>query len=476
MNVFKVLSENQLQKIHQATLQVLSETGAIILEASCLKRLADEGAKVDFDQQKAYFPPELVESCLQKTPKGFTWYGRDPEKNIQMKGDHVHFGPVGGSIYVIDTDGKRRPSSIQDAQNFVRIIDALEHLHEGHCMVHPMDVPDKVHHVHMMLAMARNTVKPFRGRLAGKKQAQDCIHMAKILAGGSKQLKEKPNLACHVNTISPLCHGTDMTEGLVVYACAGLPVIISPEVMAGATGPVSLAGTLVVQNAEVLSGLVLAQLFNPGTPVVYGTVSTIIDFASGNIAYGAIEQSMLNAASAQLAKFYDLPCRGTAGVTDSNTIDVQAGIESATSNLCQALAGINFIHAAAGGLEGTVTASYQKLIIDDEIIGRALRFVKGIAVSEKTLALNVIDEVGPQGNFLSHGHTLDLFREEHFLPRLSQCKKYDIWTQQGKPTMLQQASDRVNELLSTHRPDPLDETLDAELVTFVKAVEKRELQ
>jgi len=328
----------------------------------------------------------------------------------------------------------------------------------------------------MMLAMARNTVKPFRGRLTGKKQAQDCIHMAEILAGGSKELKEKPNLACHVNTISPLCHGTDMTEGLVSYACAGLPVIISPEVMSGATGPVSLAGTLVVQNAEVLSGLVLAQLFNPGNPVVYGTVSTIMDLASGNIAYGAIEQSMLNIASAQLAKFYNLPCRGTAGVTDSNIIDVQAGIESATSILCQASAGINFIHAAAGGLEGTVTASYQKLIIDDEIIGRALRFIKGIEVSEKMLALEVIDEVGPQGHFLSHQHTFDFFRQEHFLPRLSQSKKYDIWAHEGKPTMLQRSSEIVKELLRTHQPAPLDERLDSELVAFVKAVEKRELQ
>ncbi len=141
------------------------------------------------------------------------------------------------------------------------------------------------------------------------------------------------------------------------YARAGLPVIISPEVMAGATGPASLAGTLVVQNAEVLSGLVMAQLINPGTPVVYGTVSTIVDFSTGNIAYGAVEQSLLNIATAQLARFYHIPSRGTAGVTDSNLVDVQAGIESGTSILCQALAGINFIHAAAGGLEGTVTAS-----------------------------------------------------------------------------------------------------------------------
>ena len=476
MHAFKILSDDQLLEIHHATLQTLKNTGVRILEDSCLKRLADEGAKVDFAQQRAYLSPELVDSSLHQTPSSFNWYGRNSNKFIQMKGDHVHFGPVGGSMYVIDMDGKRRPSSIQDAENFVRIIDALEYLHEGHCMVHPMDVPNETHHVHMMLAMARNTEKPFRGRLGGTKEAQDCIEIAKILAGGEKRLKEKPNLACHVNTISPLLHGTDMTEGLIAYAKAGLPVIISPEVMAGGTGPVSLAGALVVQNAEVLSGLVLAQLFNPGNPVVYGTVSTVMDLTSGNIAYGAIEQSMLNVASAQLAKFYNLPCRGTAGVTDSNIIDVQAGIESATSILCQALAGINFIHAAAGGLEGTVTASYQKLIIDNETIGKALRFAKGIEISEKTLALDVVDEVGPQGNFLSHRHTFELFREEHFLPKLCQRKKYDIWIEQEKPTILQKASYKVTELLQNHHPEPLDETLDAELVAFVKAVEKRELQ
>ena len=475
MSILKILDENQLRSIHDATLQILSETGVIVLESNALNRLSEAGAKVEFTEQRACLPPDLVGTCLEKTPSHFTWHGRNSQKNIEMKGDLVHFGPVGGSIYILDIDGNRRPSSIKDAEKLVRIIDALENLHEGHCMVHPMDVPNETHHVHMMLAMARNTVKPFRGRLGGTKQAQDCIKIAEILAGGSKQLKHKPNLACHVNTISPLCHGTEMTEGLIAYAQAGLPVIISPEVMSGGTGPASLAGTLVIQNAEVLSGLVLAQIFNPGTPVVYGTVSTVMDLRMANIAYGAIEQSMLNVATAQLAKYYNLPSRGTAGVTDSNIIDVQAGIESSTSILCQALAGINFIHASSGGLEGTVTASYEKLIIDNELIGRALRFLKGIEINEKTLALDVIHEIGPRGNFLSHKHTLEFFRKEHLLGDLAQRNKYSIWEKQGKPTMLQQAAVKVNHLLENHQPEPLDEKMDQELAEFLRSVEKREL-
>jgi trimethylamine--corrinoid protein Co-methyltransferase len=267
-----------------------------------------------------------------------------------------------------------------------------------------------------------------------------------------------------------------MTEGLMEYAKAGLPVFISPEVMAGGTGPASLAGSLVVQNAEVLSGLVIAQLVNPGTPVVYGTVSTLMDLSTGNIAYGSIEQSLLNVASAQMAKFYHIPCRGTAGVTDSNLIDVQAGIESTSSILCQAMAGMNFIHAAAGGLEGTVTASYEKLIIDEQIIGMAFRFLQGITFNEKSLALDVIHEVGPRGNYLAHEHTVEMFKKEHFIARLSQRNKYDVWVQKGKNSMSKSAVEKAKRILDFHVPEPLDERMEKELMDIVRWVEKRDLR
>jgi trimethylamine---corrinoid protein Co-methyltransferase len=474
--ILKILSSGQIEEIHNATLQVLEETGCVVLEENCLRLLADAGALVDFKENRAFIPSTLIESSLKKAPSRFTWHGRDPGKNILMEGDKVHYGPVGGSIYVIDLDGNRRPTSIKDAKNFVRIIDSLENIHEGHCMVHPLDVPNETYHVHMMLAMARNTGKPFRGRLMGEKRARDCIKIAEVLAGGSENMRIRPNLACHVNTFSPLCHGKEMTEGLMEYAKAGLPVFICPEVMAGGTGPVSLAGTLVVQNAEVLSGLVIAQLIHPGTPVVYGTVSTIMDFSTMNIAYGAIEQSMLNIASAQMAKFYRIPCRGTAGITDSNLIDIQAGIESATSILCQGLAGINFIHASAGGMEGTVTASYEKLIIDDEIIGRTLRFLRGIDVSEKSLALDVIHEAGPRGNYFAHSHTVENYRKEHFLTRLSQRNKYDVWLKKGENTLSKAAHEKARDILRHHTPRPLEEKMEKELLDILKSVEKRELK
>ena len=474
--ILKILSFEQIQEIHNATLQVLEETGCVIFEENCLRMLADAGALVDFEKNRAYIPSTLVENSIKKAPSRFTWHGQDPSKNILMEGDKVHYGPVGGSIYVIDLDGNRKPASIKDAEGFVKIIDALEHIHEGHCMVHPTDVPDKTYHVHMMLAMARNTGKPFRGRLMGKRRAEDCIKMAEVLAGGRQNMRIRPNLACHVNTFSPLSHGKEMTEGLIEYAKSGLPVFICPEVMAGGTGPVSLAGTLIVQNAEVLSGLVMAQLINPGTPVVYGTVSTIMDLSAMNVAYGAIEQSMLNIASAQMAKFYGIPCRGTAGITDSNVIDVQAGIESATSIFCQGLAGMNFIHAAAGGLEGTVTASYEKLIIDEEIIGKTLRFLRGIEFSKESLSLDVIHEIGPRGNYLAHMHTVENYRKEHFLTRLSQRNKHDVWEQKGKNTLSKAANIRARDILTYHKPKPMEEKMEQELIDIMRSVEKRELK
>ena len=246
--------------------------------------------------------------------------------------------------------------------------------------------------------------------------------------------------------------------------------------MAGGTGPASLAGSLVVQNAEVLSGLVIAQLVNPGTPVVYGTVSTLMDLSTGNIAYGSIEQSLLNVASAQMAKFYHIPCRGTAGVTDSNLVDVQAGIESTSSILCQAMAGMNFIHAAAGGLEGTVTASYEKLIIDEQIIGMAFRFLQGITLNEKSLALDVIHEVGPRGNYLAHEHTVKMFKKEHFIARLSQRNKYDVWVQKGKIACPSRRLKKRKEFYIFRPPEPLDERMEKELMDIVRLVEKRDLR
>jgi trimethylamine--corrinoid protein Co-methyltransferase len=266
----------------------------------------------------------------------------------------------------------------------------------------------------------------------------------------------------------------ELTAGLMVYAKYGQPVLVAPEAQAGATAPVTLAGVLAQQNAEVLSGIVIAELVNPGAPVFYGTVSTIMDMKTGNLAYGAVEAGLINVAAAQLAQYYGLPSRGTGGSTESKIPDAQAGLEKALTLMMAALAGINFIYSAAGSLESTLTASYEQAVIDNEICGMVSRALRGIRINDETLATDIIDAVGPGGQFLTQKHTLEHLKKEHYITTLVNREKRDKWEAAGSKDLWETARQEAKKILKEHQPEPLDRDVEEELKRIIKEVEKRE--
>jgi len=474
----KILSSEQIYDIHMATLDILQHTGVLVHEPTALRLLKDAGAEVDEKKELACIPPHLIEEAMRKAPRRFTLYAREPKYNVKIEDRKVYFEPMIGRKNILDAEtGVTRSTTLQDVASLVRLADAMENymiLHSGAMMPHIEGVPDEVAHVHGYLVSLRNAEKIVKGTGRGRRKAQDCIKMAAVLAGGEDELRKKPNMFTTCNPISPLQHGRDQTEGIIEYARHMLPVDITAEVQAGATSPVTLAGSLAVQNAEVLSGVLIAQLASPGAPVFYGTCGSIMDLRTGMIALGAVEAGLINAASVQMAQYYGIPCRGTGGATEAKTLDIQAGYEKAITLLMAALAGANCIFYP-GVLEFALTISLESLYIDNEICGMVYRALRGIQVDDSTLATEVVEKAGAGGHFLGQKHTLEHLKAEQYIPIISDRESREMWESKGKRDLRDVAKERVKEVLKEHQPKPLDSTVEDELTRIVKEVEKREL-
>jgi len=327
----KFLSEDQIYEIYLGAMDILQNTGVRVRESSVLKALKAAGCLVDGEIVK--MPTYLVEEAVRKAPCRFTIYGRGPHAKVRMEDRRVHFQPMIGRLNILDAKTKKkRRTTLQDVTNLIKIADALPNyhiLHSGAVMPHIEGIPDEVSHIYGYLASVKNSSKVIKGTCRGRNKAIDCIRMASAVAGGEKELRENPNIFTTYNVISPLEHGREMLEGLIEYVNYGLPVDITSEPQMGATSPVTLAGTLVQQTAEVFSGIVIAQVINPGTPVFFGTCGAAMDMRYSTIALGGIEAGLINAAHAQIAQFCQIPSRGTGANTQSKVLDFQAGYEKA---------------------------------------------------------------------------------------------------------------------------------------------------
>jgi len=478
----KLLSNEQIYDIHVATLDLLEHVGVQVESEEALKLLDGIGATVDFKTKRARLGPDLVGEAVAKTPKSFVLHARNKQHDLRVEDDRVYFMDGGLATAVISPDGVRRPATLKDVADLAKLYDYIEYLDITFSGVFPTDIPEATHHVHATLAKVENTDKvAFYGYYArGSVVARDLIKMAAVLAGGLEELRRKPMIMGWENPISPLSHGKGQTEMVLEFAKMGLPIHIGPAIQSGATGPVTLAGVLVQQNAEVLSGMVIAQAAaEPGRrpPLVYGAVPALADMRSGAMIYGAAEPALMNVASVQMARYYGLVSRGNGGTTESKTVDAQAGFESAITLLMASLAGANLIMNASGGAmePGIGAMSYEKSIIDNDIAGMVLRILEGITVSDETLATDVIAAVGPGGHFLSQQHTREFFSKEHFIPKISDRSSPDSWNKAGAKDIRLVAREKVKQVLKEHHPQPLDKTIKEELAKIIQDVEKREL-
>jgi trimethylamine--corrinoid protein Co-methyltransferase len=444
----------------------LESVGIDFLYEPAVKLLSKAGCKVD--GKRVFFPPKLVDEQLTKAPSQFTLYARNPAKNVTIGGDNVVYAPCYGAPVAHNLDEGRRDSTLTDYINFVKLTHAsLNQDMTGGLMVEPNDIPLERRGAEMLYAAIRYSDKPFMGGALGAEAANETIAAASIVFGSKEDMANKPPFISILGSRSPLTYDDRMLSAMMTYARAGLPQLISALSIAGATGPVTMEGALVVQIAETLAGITLVQLVHEGAPVVIGGQSTIAAMRYGTLSIGAPEMAINTAATAQLARFYNLPSRSGGALTDSKICDSQAGSESMMGQLMATLSGVNFVLHSAGILETYMVASYEKFILDDDICGKCKHIKKGENITEDRLAVDLISEVGPDGEYLTHEHTFRNFRSEFYQPIIEERGNFGSWQKSGARSIEKRANAKWKEILENYTEPELPGDVERDLRKFV---------
>ena len=459
---YKPLTDSQVQDIHRAALKMLERTGVEVDEPEALRLFQNVGAKIR--DNRVRLSRSLVEDAVDWAPTKVLLAGRDPRWDLELEGKKVHIGTGGAAVAVLDIDtGQHRPAVLKDISNLARLVDALDNIHFYLVPVYPTDMGKDVVDINTYFASLTNTTKHVQAGVYSVEGIRVTVTMCEHVAGGAEALRERPIVSFITSwMISPMKFATDVTTLLIETCRQRIPVVLSAAPMAGSTAPVTLAGMLAQLTAEQLSGIVLTQLVRRGATVLMGPIPATVDMSSGRYLGGSAEFGLTNAAMAQIAQFYRIPIYNSAGMTDAKIPDIQAGFEKGMSVVLAALAGSNFIHHAAGMLENMNLVAAEQFVIDNEIIGMALRVLKGVEVSEDTLALDVVDEVGPGGHYLMSEHTLQHMRSEFYYPSaVVNRKDWESWHADGRSDARERAKQVARQLLTDHKPQQIQPEIDS---------------
>ena len=453
MQRYQVVSQNEIEKLHETSLRIMDEIGIVIPYEPALEVLKRGGAKID--GQRVHYPKEMVERELKNVPSSFTLYSRNPERNVELSPQKTAYAGPNCPPFVHDLDKGRRDGTLEDFRNLARLCHMLPNIDlQSNVYCEPQDVNENIRHLEMVYNAFRCNEKPLMGGTMGYEASKECIELAAIPFGGVSAIKDKPVMSSIPCTLTPLSYDPLMAGAIMAYAEYGQAQLVNSLVIAGATTPVTLPAAIVLQNAEVLAGIVLAQLVNPGTPIVYSAAGTNSDMRTGSLALGSPENALFSLVNGQLAKFYNIPCRISGALTDSKCVDAQAGYESMMTLLMGQMAGGNFILHGGGILETYNCVSYEKLVMDDELIGMVKRIGRGMEFTDETMTFDLIKEVGPQGAYIDHKHTFKNFRKEFYLPVLSDRSAPNKWKDEGALTAEQRANIRWKKMLAEYQePD-----------------------
>ncbi len=471
--VSEILNDAGLQKIINTSMTILSEVGIDFYDDEAQEILQSHGVRVESDT--AYFTPDIVAEYVAKAPGQFTQLARNPANNVTIGGSHLCFAPVYGPPFVHNLDRGRREATMSDFNNFVKLAYLSPYIHHsGGTIVEPTDEPTHTRHLDMVYSHIKYSDKPFMGSVTSAANATDSIRMAELVFGKEK-MQENPAILALINISSPRRLDDRMLGALKAYAKARQALIITPFILSGAMAPVSVAGTVAQLNAEALAGIILTQMINPGTPVVYGSFQTNIDLQSGAPVFGSPESQLALFASAQLARHYNLPFRSGGMFASSKIPDAQAAYESAMVMLPAVQARVNFVLHAAGWLENGLTAGYEKFILDCQLLGMYHKYVQGLDLSEEGLALDSIREVAAGGHHLGTAHTMKHFRTAFYRSALFDYNSFEQWAEEGSQDAAQRANAEWKRQLKSYEAPPLDPEIDAALQTFI-AQRKAEIE
>jgi trimethylamine--corrinoid protein Co-methyltransferase len=466
----KVWSKEQCYDLHLKSLEILERTGSIFYDETALKILKQGGAYVRGN--RVYIPPYMVEEAIRTAPGRIALKGRD-DKILRLEGKNVYYGLGTDLPFFLDIDTREyRKTVLKDIENVATLVDWLPHFDFVASLGIASDVTTQLADLYHFKTMHEYCQKPILMTATDEDNLQGLIDMAAVSVGSYDELKRNPLFLLYAEPISPLIHSKEVLRKLMLASKYEIPITYASGISSGTTGPVTLAGTLALANAECLAGLVLHQLVNPGAPFMYGIVASPCDMNTTMVNYGGPEMPLNYCIVGEMGEFYNLPTYGQSGCTDSPVLDQQAGIEAMFSIFGAALSGTNLVHDN-GYIGNGLIGSLEMLVLCDECISMVDYFMKGIEVNQETLALETIHQTGPGGHFLATDHTLKHFRSSSWNPRYLNRRDYQNWESSGKITMEEKIREEVKEILATHKPESLPENIKEELDRIIKEHEKR---
>jgi trimethylamine---corrinoid protein Co-methyltransferase len=462
---YEVLSADAMDKLQAGWRRIVTEIGVEFMSDRALELFREAGQKVE--DNTVFLDPEFVLEQVAKAPKEFDVHARNPEHTVHIGGDSMVFGAVYGPPFVREGE-VRRDATMDDFRNFTRLAQSFDVLDSaGGVICEPNDTPLDSRHLDMTYALQTLTDKIYMGNVVSGVNAADTIAMGAILFGGREVIEEKPVSISLINCNSPLRWDDRMLEALFEYAGAGQPVVLTPFILMGAMSPVTIPAALVQQMAEALSGIALAQLIRPGTPVIFGSFLSNIDMQSGSPTFGTPESAIGLFCTGQIARSFGLPFRTGGGLTSSQVPDAQAGYEAAMTMIPTFLAGTNWVMHSAGWLEGGLVAGYEKFIQDIELLQMLQVEFTPLEIDEGTLAFDAHQEVGHGGHFLGAMHTMERFRTCFYRPILSSSENYERWMRGGSLDTAARATKLYKDKLEAYEPPPIDDAIRAELEEYV---------
>lgn len=465
----EVLSGDRVEAIHETALTVLEEVGMRVLQADARRRYRAAGADVDEGEMRVRFDRAFIRERLATVPASFELRARNPERNLKVGGRDCILSSVGGPAYVMDNDRGRRTGTYAEMCDYLKLIQSFNILHqEGGGPFEPLDLHQNTRHLDLYYAEITLLDKNWQPQTLGRARAIDALEMVAISLGTTRQElgEQMPVFTGIINTNSPLQLDEPMAEGLITMAEHGQVNVITPFTLAGAMSPVTLAGALAQQHAEALAGIALTQIVRPGVPVMYGGFTSNVDMRTGAPAFGTPEYTMAAQITGQLCRLVGVPFRSS-NVTAANAVDAQAAYESAMSLWGCLMGGANLVLHAAGWLGGGLTASFEKLVIDAEMLQMMAAYFSPPAVDTDSLALDAIREVGPAGHFFGTAHTMQRYERAFYSPLVSNWDNYDTWLERGRITAAERANTIWKKLVADYEQPPIDPAIDEALRDYM---------
>jgi trimethylamine--corrinoid protein Co-methyltransferase len=463
----EVLAEDDVERIIDAALTILETQGFRFLEEQSRALLGQAGADIGGEDRMVRFDRGLVTEKIAEAPAEFTLRARNPARDLVLGGNHINFSSVGGPAFVSDLDKGRRPGNHAEMCDYLRVIQSLNIIHqEGGGCFEPMDLPPESRHLDLYLAQLTLLDKNAQAYALGRYRTVDCLEMTSIALGVSREeLEKEPAVLAIINTNSPMQLDIPMTEAVLELAAAKQVCCITPFTLAGSMSPATLAGTLAQQTAEILAVGTLAQTVRPGAPIMYGAFASNVDMQSGAPALGTPEYTKMAIASAQIARRLDIPFRSS-NTTTSNCVDAQSAYESEMSLWGAIMGHTNLVNHAGGWLEGGLTASFEKLVIDAEMLQMMAETLKPIVVNDEELALSAIAEVPPGGHHFGTAHTLERYETAFYAPLVSNRQNFEAWQESGSIDTAQRANAIWKQLLAEYEKPEIDPAVEEALTSY----------